>query len=409
MPKRFLFLCIPDRGHAYPNLAVVAELVRRGHQVTYLTGPSLAEAVAATGATLLPYETAYEKADVLHLATDEDPLALPILLAEESEAMIRAAEAHFGEDVPDLVAYDLATLHAGSILSRKWGRPAIRLSPVFASNEHFSAVQAMLEPDAEEVSAVPAGFEALMGKIAGMLEAHGVAMTVEEFSTGIEDFNLVPLPREFQFAGETFDERFAFVGPCLGDRSFLGTWKEPDDGLPVVLASLGTVFNQQPDFFRSCVEAFTDVPVHVVMTLGDGCDPADLGPLPANIEAHRWLPHRAVLEHARAFVTQGGMGSVVEALHAGCPMVAMPLAAVDRPTARRITELGLGQVLAPTDITPERLRDTVLGLIADEDTARRARTMRQHCLDAGGEVRAAEEIEQYLHRAGSGPGQKDTP
>lgn len=103
------------------------------------------------------------------------------------------------------------------------------------------------------------------------------------------------------------------------------------------------------------------------------------------------------------------MGSVVEALHAGCPMVTIPVAAVDRPTTRRVAELGLGHILASGELTPGVLRDSVLGLIADEETALRARTMRQHCLDAGGEVRAADEVEKYLHRAGSTPEPADAP
>ncbi len=33
--SHILFLNTDDRGHVFPTLAVVAELVRRGHRVTY--------------------------------------------------------------------------------------------------------------------------------------------------------------------------------------------------------------------------------------------------------------------------------------------------------------------------------------------------------------------------------------
>ena len=37
--------------------------------------------------------------------------------------------------------------------------------------------------------------------------------------------------------GDTFDERFAFVGPCLTERPFQGTWAPPGDA-PVVLSTI---------------------------------------------------------------------------------------------------------------------------------------------------------------------------
>ena len=46
------FLNIAMHGHVNPTLPVVAELVRRGHSVTYHTSPAFREEIAATGATV---------------------------------------------------------------------------------------------------------------------------------------------------------------------------------------------------------------------------------------------------------------------------------------------------------------------------------------------------------------------
>ncbi|WP_167322974.1 hypothetical protein [Rhodococcoides kroppenstedtii] len=44
-------------SHIYPSLALIAELVRRGHRVTYAVGESLASLVEPTGARVVPFES----------------------------------------------------------------------------------------------------------------------------------------------------------------------------------------------------------------------------------------------------------------------------------------------------------------------------------------------------------------
>lgn len=112
------------------------------------------------------------------------------------------------------------------------------------------------------------------------------------------------------------------------------------------------------------------------------------------------MPHLTVLRHASVAVTHGGMGTVMEALHSGCPMVVVPTSDLDWPTGRRIEELSLGRVLPPGEVTAERLREAVLGVAADEDVRRATDAMRRDVRAAGGAVRAADEIEQYLTRTG---------
>ena len=44
-------------SHMHPHLAVVAELVRRGHRVTYLVGSHLAALARPTGADVVGYDS----------------------------------------------------------------------------------------------------------------------------------------------------------------------------------------------------------------------------------------------------------------------------------------------------------------------------------------------------------------
>jgi MGT family glycosyltransferase len=138
-----------------------------------------------------------------------------------------------------------------------------------------------------------------------------------------------------------FGNRFRFVGPLLASASRHG----PVDPSPVLLVSTGTVFARTAGFFRSIIDEFADTEWTVLMATGH-LSPAELGRLPANVMARRWLPQRALLPHATVFVTHGGMNSVQEALAEAVPMLLSPRNAEQRATTRRLIELGLGARLS---------------------------------------------------------------
>lgn len=404
MSRHFLFLCHPDHGHVIPNLAVVTELAARGHRVTYLTAPSMAEVVTDAGATAVTYPSRYRDADFALVAND--PGYLMGVLLDESEAMLATATAELGDDRPDCVVYDTSVLYAGRVLARHWDVPAVQVIPVFASNEHFSFLNAMYNPESsagrpapQRPGEMPGWVGATMARIGALCARYGVDAAPHEVWFEVPPLSLVTVPREFQYAGDTFDERFAFVGPCVGDRGFLGSWEPPTDGLPVVLVSLGAVFNQDEGFFRTCVEAFRGRPWHAVMTTGGGVDREALGDLPPNVEVHDFVPHVAVLDHAALCVTHAGMGTVMEALRSGTPMVCVPGSALDRPTGWRVRELGLGTVLDPAELTPGALVDAITTVLGDPGVAARSDLMRKAVAEAGGTTRAADEVEQHLARS----------
>ncbi|MEU4833922.1 macrolide family glycosyltransferase [Streptosporangium sp. NPDC023615] len=385
-------MCQPDHGHVIPSLAVVAELVRRGNQVTYLTSPAMAGPVTQAGATVLPYGSIYQDVELRKL--EDDPLGLLSLFLDESAAMLAAAGP---EHRPDVIVYDVSVLHAGRILARKWELPATQLIPVFASNAHFSFLSAIYAgQEGGAVPEFPGWVDDMLARTRDLAGAHGVGVDPAELWWEVQDSNLVTLPRAFQFAGDTFDERFSFVGPCLGERPFLSGWEPPGDGLPIALLSFGTVLSSRPELFRTCVRAFAELPWRAVITVGDGMDPADLGPLPPTVEVRRWVSHLDVLSHASVAVTHAGMGTAMETLYRGRPSVVLPATAIDRLAARRIEELGLGRTLDPAGLTPGRLVETVLAVAADEDLRRAAGGMRREIEAAGGTARAADVLERRL-------------
>ena len=95
--------------------------------------------------------------------------------------------------------------------------------------------------------------------------------------------------------------------------------------------------------YADVVAAFADRTVRVLLTTGNGLDPATLAPLPVNVRAERWWPQAEVMHHCSAVVGHGGFGTTMAALAAGVPQVIVPLFAFDqRVNAEHVAAVGAG-------------------------------------------------------------------
>jgi MGT family glycosyltransferase len=378
-----------------PVLPVVAELAARGHRVTCFTSAEFADSARATGARVALYESELCTSSP-DTASTEDNCQAPLRLLTETMELTPGIRRELPEP-PDLLVYDTTLWAPGRVLARLWSVPAVQLSATVASNEHFSLTEegqrftASIDPDHPAIAEFPV-------RLREYLTACGLAhVDLAEFFTSYDEFTVVFVPKLFQPVGATFGRQFSFVGPTLtwprpGGK---GQWSPPAGGNPVLLVSLGTTVSDQSGFFRACARAFADAPWHVVMTLGKRLDPAALGCLPPNVEAHSWLPHADVLAHASLFICQGGMGSVMEALYFGVPMVVVPHHPEQHINAARLAELGLARVLSREAVGEISLREA-LRFAADQEARLRVSEMRRAVREAGGAARAADDIQARL-------------
>ncbi|WP_030764500.1 macrolide family glycosyltransferase [Streptomyces sp. NRRL F-2664] len=389
MPLHVGFVGIAWHGHVNPTLGLVEELVRRGHRVSYAVTEAFAETVRAVGAEPVVYRNPVDDA-----LTDDGLDISPTDFLREAEAALPVLAEAWAEDRPDLIAYD-GIAWAGRVLAARWHLPAAEMWPSFVSNEHFS-----LEAEFLADQPLHPGVLRFVRELTRFLTAHGLpATSAADFLGHTEPLRLVFLPRSFQYRGETFDDRFAFVGPCAGERGFQGGWSPAADHRPVLLIALGTACYDWPDFFRMCAEAVADLPWQVVMAYGPGLDPADFGPLPDHVDARPHFPQLAVLRHADAFVTHGGMGSTMEALLHGTPMVAVPQTHEQTAVAERIDRLGLGVRLDRDRLTAQTLREALLRVMGDPGIRANAARMRTELRSAGAAPEAADRLERLAASA----------
>jgi MGT family glycosyltransferase len=167
--------------------------------------------------------------------------------------------------------------------------------------------------------------------------------------------------------------------------------------MPLVFISLGTTpLNDRPDFFRTCLEAFTATPWQVAMAIGDRIAVSELGEIPNNVDVRAFFPQLEVLRHSDVFLSHTGMNSTMEALYFGVPLVAFPLQPEQDANARRVEDLGLGRRLPVEELSPDLIRTVIAEVSNSQEIRRNLATMSERVREAGGSTAAADAIEHYL-------------
>lgn len=242
------------------------------------------------------------------------------------------------------------------------------------------------------------GADAYTEKFARWLAECGATTTDVDAFSGRPGHALALIPRAMQPHADRVDtSTVTFVGPCFDTRTDTEGWTRPPGADRVLLVSLGSAYTRQPEFYRQCVAAFGDLPGwHVVLQIGRHTDPGELGAVPPSVEVRTWVPQRAILEQADAFVTHAGMGGCGEGLMAGVPMIAVPQGAEQFMNADRLVELGIARRVDTADATAATLRTALTDLLADPDRAARSRHLQTAARTEGGTSRAADLIENLL-------------
>jgi MGT family glycosyltransferase len=216
---------------------------------------------------------------------------------------------------------------------------------------------------------------------------------------GHSSLNIVYTSRFFQPCAETFDEQFHFIGP-MTSRTQSGSFPWDEVERPVIVyVSLGTLYNANLEFFRTCFAAFEGEDVQVIMSIGNGVSTDDLGVPPSNVIVKHHVPQLDVLQRASAFVTHGGMNSVSESIAHGVPVLVVPQMGEQAIIGRRVEELGAGIYLANDRVTADVLRASVRQLLTDSRFRRQAGVIRESFEKAGGVARGADAIVAFAHRA----------
>lgn len=398
---------MPASGHVNPSLPLVADLVRREFDVEYYIDEQFRPLIERVGAQWRPYPSGtFSAMDLADATRAGGPLRVVATALPATEVLASFLVDQFRSRRPAAVLFDSNALW-GYLAAASVSLPKVSLMTTLllgaADYKRLTVREwrSMLLPMLPDVPRVLAGRRRLVrsfGKDAfpptPVLPLRG-------------DLSIFPIPRELQADNPLLDERCLFVGPspvppplnATVDPQLATHLAGPD---PVVLVSLGTLHSGSEQFFRSCFAALGDLPITVVLAVGDVIDPARLGPAPLNTLVRTFVPQVEILSRATVFVTHGGMNSVLEGLSSGVPLVVLPQQveqlAIGCAVAERGAALVLRQHLAGQVLLPADLRAAVQRALDDSSLRSAASRMASTLGDGGGAVAAADAIEQLLAR-----------
>lgn len=390
-------------GHINPTLSFVTELVKRGVRVTYFTTEDFRSIVEGTGAKFVPMKSWMasndnhneDKKEEKKEGEKEESVAavVPFLFLNEAGAFIDDVLAVLREDKPDAILHDFAGI-AGTMAADVLGVPNIMLYTSYPANETYSV--------AESFEGIPADhpMRVAADQIAeGYVKKYGCRkMTVKEIFDGQGDLNLVMMQKRLVPNYESFDDRFVFTGVQIGKRTAFGSWKAPDNGKPLLYSSLGTAFNNWPEYYPILFDAVRDLDINVFAALG-AVDPATLKDVPANVELGQMVPQLDLLSQASVFITHAGMGGTGEAIYYGVPMIAIPQMDEQAITARQIEKNGLGFAFCDKNaITSESLKAAIVKVLEDPSYRNTAKEFSDDMKSLGGAQATADAIMKFLEK-----------
>src|SRR6202011_875754 len=145
----------------------------------------------------------------------------------------------------------------------------------------------------------------------------------------------------------------------------------------VVLVTQGTVANHNLGLvIGPTIQALGHEPdLLVVATAGGRPIDAIPGPIPGNARLSQYLPFEWILPKVHVFVTNGGYGSVNQAMSFGIPLVTAGLTEDKADVNARVAWSGAGINLATNEPPPQALREAVRTVLDKPNYRSRAKRM----------------------------------
>lgn len=388
--KNIAFFCIPAHGHTNPMLPVARELTRRGHHVRFYSFDEFREKIEKTGAEFIPCDRflpALNQEQINRLKqVSTTEMTLTDLGTTINMSDFLEEEVH---SFPPDVIYTDSVCFWGKLTAKKYRIPMVVSTSTFAFNQ-FSSQYQKIRP--REMMDLLFGMPKVSNALRKM-EAYGYhEKSVLNLVQNTNDTDtVVYTSQKVQPYSKTFSSHYTFVGPSVS--SDLEPRKEKER--PLVYISMGTVINERPDFYLTCIEALKDEAVDVILSCGRSLDPKELGTLPENFKVYPYVDQLEVLSRADVFITHCGMNSFSESLYMAAPMVLYPQTGEQYAVARRAEELGAGVHLK--DDSVKGIREAVLKILQNKKYASATLECSRDLRSQGGAGAAADFIESSPH------------
>ncbi len=400
-PRRFFLGAFGQPGHAFPMLALGAELAERGHEVTFETWSRWRDHVEAHGMHFVPAP------EHPVFPTQERPLK-PYEAVVRAVAQTRPAVA---AAQPDVVVHDILTL-APALAAELESVPTATLIPhvypvgergwppyALGARRPRTALGATLWRAFDRP--VRAGLERGRSELNDARRQVGLG-PVSRLHGGLsEELCLVGTLPQLEYPRQ-WPPHVHVVGALM--------WEPPFDRVdppvgedPLVLVAPSTAQDPSHRLVRAALAGLEGEPVRVLATWNRRPLPGPT-PVPSNVRLVEWLSYSQTMPGCDLVVCHAGHGTLVRALSCGSRVLAVPHVGDMAENAARLDWSGAGVRLPWPLLSPRTLRLAVRRALREDALGARAAQLGAWAAAHPGASRAADLVVDLARRRLSAPG-----
>jgi len=375
---RFLFVTWDGGGNTAPVYPLIRRLIARGHRVGVLGQSSQGNKVKQLGAEFYPLP-APDWTPGKALEDEMDRVGELLLGPATAQAVLDAIE-RTAADVTVVDCLMIAALAA----AERFGSPSVALF-------HFLYEQFVGEGS---IGRMFSPMLPLINEVRNGLGLPGVESLSALFD--LTNVVIVACPPEFDAPMQAIPSNVRYIGAVLEKPPSREHSPElqRDENLPQVLVSLSTTLQHQQEVLGRIAAALATLPVRATITVGPALDPAVLVLAP-NVTIKDYVPHADLLPNCSLVVTHAGMGTVINALAHGVPLLCVPMGREQPDNAARVEALGAGLAVSP-DATVEEIRAAICQVLGTPSHRMGALRMAEIIARQDGLTEAASELEKLL-------------
>jgi len=388
---KILIASTPATGHLNPLLAISCVLLAEGHDITFLTGSAFRARIESGGAKFvsLPAAADFDLREILSVAPELkdippglewfrvaiERIFVDALPAQHQGLLQRVQECQadliVGDDMffgvlpmllgprskrPPIALCGTSFLH----LAREDGAPNFLGLPPATTEEqrhHYAAIAREYDEVVDQPSIRS------LNRALNTLGFGPVSVPLFHSVVEVADAYMQLSVPSFEFPRQ-IPPSVHFVGtpPIIPAQAPPPPWAHELDGSrKIVLVTQGTVANHNFGLLIApTMAALANEPdVLLVATAGGRPVEAIPGAIPSNARLASYLPFEWLLPQVDVLVTNGGYGSVNQAMSFGIPLVTAGMTEDKADVNARVAWSGVGINLATNEPTQEALRDAV--------------------------------------------------
>jgi MGT family glycosyltransferase len=390
-PLRIFLGAFGQPGHAFPMLALGAELAARGHEVTYETWSRWRAYVEANGMRFL---AAPEYPVFPTRAQPLGPYEAVARATADSRPALAAAR-------PDVVVHDILTL-APALAGELESVPVATLIPhvypisqpgfppyAFGARMPRTRVGRTLWRAFDRP--VHSGLSRGRAELNDTRRRLGLPPVTRMHGGLSERLTIVATLPQLEYP-RRWPDHVHMVGPLMWEPPFDRV--DPPPGTdPLVLVAPSTAQDPNHRLLRAALEGLAGERVRVLATWNRRSLP---GParVAGNIRLVEWLSYARTMPGCALVICHAGHGTLVRALASSCPVLAVPHVGDMAENAARVQWVGAGVRLPWPFLHPETLRLATRRALAHPELGHRAAELGGWAARNSGPARAAELVEQ---------------